>query len=68
MVASMAVKKQQKKNLNVSLEDGEQIAKIAAIRSQTIEEFFASPDVREFFTHLYVAELKKEGQRLQGKK
>lgn len=56
-----------KKNLNVGLEDGEQIAKVAAHRGLTIEELFAAPDVREFFTHLLIAEMRKEERKLRGR-
>lgn len=55
-----------KKNLNVAMDDGERIAKIAALRGQTIEEFFASEEIRNYFKHLLVAEAKREAKNQQG--
>jgi hypothetical protein len=72
MVATMAKQprdaKPAKKSLNVGIEDGERIAKVAAHRGLTIEELFAAKDVREFFIHLLVEEMRQESERLKGKK
>lgn len=68
MVSVMADSKPKKKNLNVSLEDGERIAKVAAIRNKTIEDLFRDRDVQDFFRHLLVEEMRKEAERQKPRK
>lgn len=55
-----------KKNLNVGIEIGEDIAKVANLRGKTIEELFDSPDVAKFFKHLLAVEIDREARRLKG--
>lgn len=68
MVAVMAESKPKKKTLNVSLEDGERIAKVAALRNKTIEDLFRERDVQDFFRHLLVEEARKEAERQKPRK
>lgn len=54
--------------LNVSPEAHRIVTKVATHRGLKIEEFFDEKDVREFFTHLLLEEMRKEELRLKGKR
>jgi len=55
------------KTMRVSIEAHALVTKLTAHRGLNgTKEFFDEPDVREFFTHLLVAEMEKEKLRLKG--
>jgi hypothetical protein len=43
-------------------------SKLAAMRKISIPDLLAQPDVVEFFSHLLIAEMSEETERLQGRK
>ncbi len=53
--------------LTVLKDDQALVAKVARMRDMSIEKLFTEQDVRDFFTHLLLAEMKKETERLQPK-
>lgn len=57
-----------KSTLKVSQDAQRLVAKIAAHRNKSVEELFEMKDVREFFTHLLIEEMRKEELRLKDKK
>ena len=57
-------KKPETKSLNVLPEDHERVLKITALRNQTVYDFFAQSEVREFFTHLLSDQIDQERHKL----
>lgn len=70
-VATMAEPKKsadKKSTLKVTQATQRVVAKIAAHRNISVEELFEQKDVSAFFTHLLLEEMRKEEERLKGKK
>ena len=44
------------------------LAKLAAMRQKSVADVLADEDVMEFLSHLLVAEMNAEAERLQGKR
>lgn len=54
--------------LKVAQEDAQLVGKIAAHRKKSVKELFKMDDIREFFTHLLLEEMRKETERLKKRK
>lgn len=67
MVATMA-KKEVKSSLKVDSPEHRMISKIAAHRGLSVEKLFKDKDVADFFRHLLIEEMRKEGERLKDRK
>jgi hypothetical protein len=57
--------KEKESTLKVTEEDASLVGKIAAHRKKSVKELFKMPDVREFFTHLLLEEMRQETERLK---
>jgi hypothetical protein len=60
--------KEREVSLKVDTDSGDLVAKVASMRRLSIKRLFQDKDVKEFFTHLLLEEMRKETARLQGKK
>jgi hypothetical protein len=60
--------KRKQTSLKVDPEEGQLVGKVAKLRGLSVEDLFQCKDVKEFFTHLLLEEMRKETARLQGKK
>jgi hypothetical protein len=52
--------------LKVDPPDADVVNKIATMRGVSVKKLFKMQDVADFFTHLYLNELRKETERLEG--
>lgn len=68
MVAIAMGKKKSPTTLKVDRPEQEMISKIAAHRRLSIEGLFKEKDVKDFFTHLLLEEMRKETEHLKGKR
>jgi len=60
--------KEKESTLKVSQEDAQLVGKIAAHRKRSVKELFKMQDVRDFFTHLLLEEMRLETERLKKRK
>lgn len=58
----------EKSTLKVDPEDARLVGKIAAHRGKSVAKLFKDKDVQDFFNHLLLEEMRKESERIQGKK
>lgn len=60
--------KEKESTLKVTQEDASLVGKIAAHRKKSVKELFKMRDVRDFFTHLLLEEMRQETERLKKRK
>jgi hypothetical protein len=53
-------------SLKVSIETGQLIGKLAAMRGVSVERLFKMQDVENFLTHFLLEEMRLEAERLKG--
>lgn len=61
-------KKESESTLKVGAAAYELISKLAKLRDLSIANLFREQDVEDFFSHLYMEELKRESDRMKRKK
>ncbi len=59
--------KERESSLKVGITAYELISKVARLRNKSIANLFREQDVEDFFTHLYVEELRRESERMKRK-